>query len=396
MVSKMNKLLLKKLLNGIKHGGLKVTFWDGEECAYGDVAPEFHLIFRKEPQQMETSDLQLALGEAYMDGTIDFEGKLEILLAMIVKNENIFCNLQKLNIVNKISSFINKSEQKHNIERHYDLGNDFFSLWLDETMSYSCAYFTRSDDSLAQAQSNKIEHILKKLNLHQGQRLLDIGSGWGELIIRAAKEYGVNALGITLSQEQYNKTKDKINEMGLAGQVDVKLMNYLDLDKADCQFERIVSVGMFEHVGKDNLHKYMEILDKILVPGGLSLLHTIACADEKTASHTWMKKYIFPGSYVPSLREVVWLLPEYDFHPLHLESLRLHYAKTLDLWYANFLKHVDEIRQKFDERFIRMWSLYLLCCAASFRAVDMDVFQILFSKGLNNELPMTYDYLYTK
>lgn len=394
MVADMNKLLLKKLLNGIKHGGLKVTFWDGEECVYGDVAPEFHLIFRKEPQQMETSDLQLALGEAYMDGTIDFEGKLEILLAMMVKNENIVCNLQKLNIVNKISSFINKSEQKHNIERHYDLGNDFFSLWLDETMSYSCAYFTHSDDSLAQAQSNKIEYILKKLNLHQGQRLLDIGSGWGELIIRAAKEYGVNALGITLSQEQYNKTKDKINEMGLTGQVDVKLMNYLELDKADCQFERIVSVGMFEHVGRDNLHKYMEILDKLLVPGGLSLLHTIACADEKTASHTWMKKYIFPGSYVPSLREVVWLLPEYDFHPLHLESLRLHYAKTLDLWYANFLKHVDEIRQKFDERFIRMWSLYLLCCAASFRAADMDVFQILFSKGLNNELPMTYDYLY--
>lgn len=392
----MKKLLLKQLLHGIKHGGLKVTFWDGEECVYGDAPPEFHLIFRKEPQYMATEDLRLALGEAYMDGTIDFEGRLEILLAMMAKNENIFCNTKILNITSKINSLINKKEQKSNIEHHYDWGNDFFSLWLDKTMSYSCAYFTRPDDSLDQAQSNKIEYILRKLNLQKGERLLDIGSGWGELIIRAAKEYGVNALGITLSEEQYRKTKEIINEMGLNSKVDVRLMNYLDMEQGVYQFEKVVSVGMFEHVGKENLHKYMEIVNKLLVPEGISLLHTITCADEKSASNTWMKKYIFPGSYIPSLREIMWQLPEYDFHPMHIESLRMHYAKTLDIWYENFLSHIDEVREKFDERFIRMWSLYLQCCAASFRATDLDVFQILFTKGLNNSLPMTYDYLYAK
>ncbi len=263
-------------------------------------------------------------------------------------------------------------------------------------MSYSCAYFTRPDDSLDQAQSNKIEYILRKLNLQKGERLLDIGSGWGELIIRAAKEYGVNALGITLSEEQYRKTKEIINEMGLNSKVDVRLMNYLDMEQGVYQFEKVVSVGMFEHVGKENLHKYMEIVNKLLVPEGISLLHTITCADEKSASNTWMKKYIFPGSYIPSLREIMWQLPEYDFHPMHIESLRMHYAKTLDIWYENFLSHIDEVREKFDERFIRMWSLYLQCCAASFRATDLDVFQILFTKGLNNSLPMTYDYLYAK
>ena len=353
----MNKLLMKKLLNGIRHGGLKVTFWDGEECVYGDVLPEFHLIFRKEPQKMDAGDLRLALGEAYMDGTIDFEGKLEVLLAMIANNETIFCDTKTLNIANKISRFINKTEQKRNIEQHYDLGNDFFALWLDKTMSYSCAYFINPDDNLEQAQYNKIEYILKKLNLRHGERLLDIGCGWGGLIISAAKKYGVNALGITLSEEQYKKTKERIKEMGLQDKVDVKIMNYLDMNQESYQFDKIVSVGMFEHVGKENIHRYMEALNKLLVPGGLSLLHTITCANEKSASNTWMKKYIFPGSYVPSLREIVWQLPEYDFHPMHLESLRMHYAKTLDIWYENFLSHIDEIRENFDERFVRMWSL---------------------------------------
>ncbi|MPM86192.1 Cyclopropane-fatty-acyl-phospholipid synthase [bioreactor metagenome] len=315
---------------------------------------------------------------------------------MMAENENIFCNTKILNITSKINRLINKAEQKSNIRLHYDLGNDFFSLWLDKTMSYSCAYFTRSDESLEQAQANKIEYILRKLNLHQDERLLDIGSGWGELIIRAAKEYGVNALGITLSEEQYRKTKEKIKEQGLNGKVDVRLMNYLDMEQEIYQFEKIVSVGMFEHVGKENLHKYMETVKNLLVPGGISLLHTITCANEKSASNTWMKKHIFPGSYVPSLREIMWQLPEYDFHPMHIESLRMHYAKTLDFWHKNFVAHIDEIREKFDERFIRMWSLYLQSCAASFRATDMDVFQILFSKGLNNSIPMTYDYLYEK
>lgn len=182
--------------------------------------------------------------------------------------------------------------------------------------------------------------------------------------------------------------------MGLADQVEVKLMDYLDLDETEYQFDKIINVGMFEHVGKENLGKYMEKVNRLLVPGGLSFLHTITGMVERTYGNLWMEKYIFPGGYVPTLRETIWLMPGHDFHLLHAESLRLHYALTLDQWYKNFSEHFDEIEQKFGRRFMRMWSLYLQGCAASFRASGLDIHQLLFSKGLNNQMPLTFEHVY--
>lgn len=395
----MKKVLFKSFFEKVQQGDFSVVYWDGEEVNYGNYPPKIKITFRKSPPlNFNFDDPVLAFGEAYMDEFFDFEGKLDDIIHITELNKsNLIASgfgskiVSALKTVNLVAS---RWKQKEDIHHHYDLGNDFFALWLDETMSYSCAYFKNADDTLYQAQIQKIDHTLKKLNLQSGERLLDIGSGWGWLILKAAEQYGVHALGITLSEEQFKATKERITKMGLEDLVDVMMVNYLDLDENTYQFNKIVSVGMFEHVGQENLSKYMEKVNRLLAPGGLSLLHTITGTTEKP-TNSWLEKYIFPGGYVPSLRETMWLLPEYNFHPLHVESLRLHYAATLDRWYENFYNHVDEIEQKFGKRFVRMWSLYLRGCAASFRTSGLNIHQILFSKGLNNGLPLTFDHLYS-
>lgn len=393
MRTMLKKMALKLALKHWKKGGFSVVFWDGEEENYGDTPPSFKVIFRKEPPlKLKSQDVILTMGEAYMDGVIDFEGSMDDIMRVVA------LNTQSDHLQNYDTTLVDAPDCKHqqqNIHHHYDLGNNFFSLWLDKTMCYSCAYFLTLKDSLEQAQLQKIDHILKKLNLKPGENLLDIGCGWGWLIIRAAQQYKVKATGITLSTEQYNAVTERIKKLGLEDQLQVKLINYLELDSTKLQFDKIVSVGMFEHVGKGNLGRYMKKVNELLVPGGTSLLHTITGTFEDPAN-TWIEKYIFPGGYAPSMRETVWLLPQYDFHLIHAESLRLHYAMTLDCWYANFSKHLDTIRDMFDERFIRMWSLYLKGCAAAFRVSGLDLYQLLFTKGLNNELPLTNAYMYNK
>lgn len=392
----LQKKFMKMLFGRIKCGGLKVRYWDNEEAEYGDRAPQVKLIFNRPPNSVHNlSDPTLALGEAYMDEALDYDGKLEDLLLLLSVNEKFFTKGNALKkAFRTICGKADRRQAKKNIQHHYDIGNDFFSLWLDETMSYSCAYFKQPTDSLQQAQLQKIDHILKKLNLQPGERLLDIGSGWGWLIIKAAQEYGVKTMGITLSEEQYRKTQERIANLGLEDKVTVELINYLDLDETKYRFDKIVSVGMVEHVGKANISKYLNKVNQLLAPGGLSMLHSITGTIEYEPDNTWMTNYIFPGGYIPSLREIIWQLPEYEFHLLHTESLRIHYAMTLDRWYANFAEHVNTVREKFDDRFVREWELYLKGCAAAFRATGLDLHQILFSKGLNNDLPLTYDHIY--
>ncbi|NQS76834.1 MAG: class I SAM-dependent methyltransferase [Peptococcaceae bacterium] len=392
----MKKTVLESFFKSIRQADFKVVYWDGTESQYGTGEPKITVTFREEPD-LNLEDPVMSFGEAYMDGVIDYEGDFAEIIRVAELNKDRLPNSglggKMISALQSLNKTVAKKKQQENIKHHYDLGNDFFSLWLDGTMNYSCAYFQNPEMSLFEAQMAKIDHTLKKLNLSAGQSLLDIGSGWGWLIIRAAEKYDVQALGITLSEEQYQGTREKIQSMGLQDRVDVQLKNYLDLDENVLQFDKIVSIGMFEHVGKSNLAQYMEKVNKLLVPGGLSLLHTITGMVEKGVN-SWIEKYIFPGGYIPSLRETIGLLPEYDFHLLHAESLRLHYALTLDQWYKNFKGHLEEIEQMFDRRFVRMWGLYLQGCAASFRVSGLDVHQLLFSKGLNNQLPLTFAHLY--
>lgn len=400
----MQKKLLKLLFEKLEYGDSAITveFWDGEEVVYGNAEPRFKIIFRKPLSigDVDFDDLVMTFGEAYMDEVIDFEGELDELIRIMNLNEENFKTKKGLGskILSASAKVLNtadvKSRRKENIQHHYDLGDDFFALWLDESMTYSCAYFKSADDSLFDAQMQKVDHTIKKLELKPGNYLLDIGCGWGWLVIRAAQLFDIRALGITLSENQYRMANKRKAELGLSDRVEVKLLDYMDLNKDEYQFDRIVSVGMFEHVGKENIPKYMEKVHELLKPGGVSLLHTIA-KQKEGPTNKWIQKYIFPGGYIPTLREIISSLPEYDFHLVHAESLRRHYALTLERWYENFQKHVDKIEEKFGRRFVRMWGLYLRGCAASFRVSGLNIYQLLFTKGINNELSLTLDHIYT-
>ncbi|WP_373131697.1 class I SAM-dependent methyltransferase [Clostridium sp. M62/1] len=353
----------------------------------GSGEPAFTVSFKKAiPMSKLLTSTSLALGEAYMDGDLEVEGNLYNALDHFLGQMGKFSTdehaLKKL-----IHSSTSKKNQAKEVTSHYDLGNDFYKLWLDKTMSYSCAYFKTPEDSLETAQKNKVDYILEKLWLKEGMSLLDIGCGWGFLLIEAAKKYKIKGTGITLSHEQYREFEKRIQDEGLQDSLTVKLMDYRDLKGSGLSFDRVVSVGMLEHVGRDNYQLFIDCVDSVLKDGGMFLLHFISALKEHPGD-PWIKKYIFPGGMIPSLREMISALAEDSFHTLDVENLRLHYNKTLLCWEKNYREHMEEARAMFDERFLRMWELYLSSCAATFHNGIIDIHQILCTKGINNEIPM--------
>ncbi|WP_392887876.1 class I SAM-dependent methyltransferase [Eubacterium limosum] len=361
---------------------------NGKEVLVGEGEPTFVVRFNKSLDIKELRrSTSLALGEAYMRGDIEVEGDLFQALDQLLGQMGKF-SLDKSALKKLIFTSNSKKNQKDEVSSHYDIGNDFYRLWLDDTLSYSCGYFKNPNDTLYDAQVNKVDYILEKLYLKEGMSLLDIGCGWGFLLIEAAKKYGINGVGITLSLEQHKKFSERIAEEGLEGQLTAELMDYRDLPKYGKTFDRIVSVGMVEHVGRDNYDLFLSCADKVLNPKGLFLLHYISALEEHPGD-PWIKKYIFPGGMIPSLREMISLAASRRFYVIDVESLRRHYTKTLLCWDKGFREHLDEVREMFDDEFIRMWDLYLCSCAATFHNGIIDLSQILMTKGVNNDLPMT-------
>lgn len=353
----------------------------------GKGQPQFTVYLNKEPDKKALlTSTSLALGEAYMRGDLEVDHDLYEVLDSFLGQMGKF-TADKSALKKLIFTSKSKKNQEKEVRSHYDIGNDFYRLWLDPTMSYSCGYFKTEEDTLYQAQVNKAEHILQKLNLKKGMSLLDIGCGWGFLLKQAAKQYGVKGTGITLNKEQYQQFSEDIKEEGLEDLLDVKLMDYRELQSCGMEFDRIVSVGMLEHVGRGNYELFLQNVKAVLKPGGLFLLHYISAPKEHEGD-PWIKKYIFPGGVVPSLREIIHLLPEEGFNVLDVESLRRHYSKTLLCWRENFQEHRAEIMAMEGEEFVRMWDLYLASCAATFHNGIIDLHQILISKGINNELPL--------
>ncbi|MDB9718757.1 cyclopropane-fatty-acyl-phospholipid synthase family protein [Candidatus Pelagibacter sp.] len=340
----------------------------------------------------------LYLGEAYTDGDIIIEDGtltdfLNIVLMNIGKGEvNFFSKL-----FNKLSgsyryltnfNFIKKS--KMNVSHHYDLSDDLYDLFLDQKRQYSCAYFKNDKDTLEVAQNNKIQHIIKKLNIKPNQKVLDIGCGWGSLAIDIAKSTNCEVTGITLSQNQLDYCLKKAKELNLENQVTFKLMDYRELDE---KFDRIVSVGMFEHVGRKFYRKFFKQVEKLLSDNGISLIHTIGSVNPPRDPHPWITKYIFPGGYTPSLSEVTTPIEKAGLVASDIEVLKLHYSHTLRHWKENCIKNKEKIVEMYDERFFRMWEFYLTGCEIAFKWGDQVVYQLQLTKSYTST-PITRDYIY--
>lgn len=388
----IDKAFYHKVMNNMFSDPCEVEYWDGEVKKYGEGEAQFQINFNEPIAKSEIiGDPSLAFGEGFMYSKIDIVGSVQKVIESICKIQESFLSEKKAYV--KFARILSNSirKNKENVQFHYDIGNDFYRLWLDETMSYSCAYFKSPEDSLFQAQKNKVDHILRKLNLYSGQTLLDVGCGWGELILTAAKTYQVKAMGITLSSEQYSQVLQRIQSEGLEELVEVQLLDYREIRGRT--FDRVVSVGMIEHVGKENLAEYFSTMSTLLNEGGVSLLHCIT-GNKEGSINSWINKYIFPGGYIPSVKELVGYLPPNHFYLTDLESLREHYTWTLEYWAKNFEEALPLIRQQKDEIFIRMWRLYLNSCAAAFHCGNIDVHQFLFTKGINNSWPMTRRYIY--
>ena len=360
----------------------------GEVTKVGKDEPKFRVFINNNISKTElVTSTSLALGEAYMRKDIDVDKDLfEVLDSFLGQMGKFTTDKKKLK--NLIFTSMTKKHQKEEVSSHYDIGNDFYKMWLDETMSYSCGYFKNENDTLYQAQCNKVDRILEKLNLSDGMTLCDIGCGWGFLLIEAAKKYNIKGVGITLSREQKAKFEQRIKEENLSDRLEVKLLDYRDLPKQHMEFDRVVSVGMIEHVGRGNYEEFMQCVKSVLKQGGVFVLHFISALKEYPGD-AWVKKYIFPGGVIPSLREIMQIAGELRFYTVDVESLRRHYNKTLLCWNENFQQHRAEVVEMFDEKFARMWELYLCACAATFMNGIIDLHQIVFTNDVNNELPMT-------
>ncbi|MDT5027956.1 MAG: cyclopropane-fatty-acyl-phospholipid synthase [Micromonosporaceae bacterium] len=372
----------------ITRGGVIVRYWDGETRTYGPDEPYFTLTLGA-PSAVSgmLRNVTLGFGEAYMDGRIEIDGSLADVGRLMVENQ---ATLKKLAFARATSPLRSNSRGSHReqIQHHYDLGNDFYALWLDASLTYSCAYFRHPDDSLETAQEQKVAYLLRKLKLRKGQRLLDIGSGWGALMITAAKVYGIHGLGVTLSDEQLRRSREAARQAGVDNQITFELCDYRHLAPRGEKFDRIISVGMFEHVGRSNHERYYDAVASMLSEGGVSVLHTISSEVEE-ATDPWIEKYIFPGGSVPSTREIVAALPRHNLRVVDYENLRLHYAMTLEEWRRRYEEHRETVTKMFDERFYRMWNLWLACSSAAFRYGAYNLSQFVLTKGVNNDLPLT-------
>lgn len=396
----MNVLLQRILGRLVRVGNLTVTGPRGESHRFGDGSgqPVHMLIKTRRAERAITLDATLAVPEGYMDGDVEIaDGDVFGLLRIAFQNmpdgmidaawtraiEGLRIAFRRLQQVNTAA------RARRNVERHYDLSGELYRLFLDDDMQYSCAYFTEPDMTLEVAQMAKKAHIAAKLRLRPGQSVLDIGSGWGGLGLYLARTFEVQVLGVTLSSEQLAVATERAQAEGLESRVHFEIKDYRDLVE---RFDRIVSVGMFEHVGVNHYRTFFDAVAKRLKPDGVMVLHSIGRSWPPTATSAFTRKYIFPGGYIPALSEVLPAIEKSGLVVTDIEILRLHYAETLKHWRERFQANRDKAKAIYDERFCRMWEFYLAGAEASFRWQDLMVFQIQLAHR-NDALPITRDYI---
>jgi cyclopropane-fatty-acyl-phospholipid synthase len=395
----VERLLLIFLRQFIRRGSLKVTTANGSTHTFGDGSgsPVAVRFTTTAAQRAVLLDPELKLGEAYMDGGLVVEqGSIADVLAILLSQERVsaardWAWLPRLfrHLFRRLQQYNPRSRSRQNVAHHYDLDGRLYSLFLDCDRQYSCAYFETPDQSLDDAQLAKRRHLAAKLRPPAGGKVLDIGCGWGGLALYLAEIAGAEVTGITLSQEQFQVAQSRAIERGLSRDTNFRLIDYRDVEGA---FNRIVSVGMFEHVGVGFYDTFFGKCEQLLADDGLMVLHSIGRSSPPGFTNPWIAKYIFPGGYIPALSEVVPVVERAGLIVTDVEVLQWHYAETLKAWRERFLAHHDEAVKLYDQHFVRMWEFYLACSEMAFREGDMVVFQIQMAKR-KGVAPQTRDYI---
>jgi cyclopropane-fatty-acyl-phospholipid synthase len=386
-VPALQRALLRRALSAQGFPSLAVSLWNGVGVQTAPDPPRARLRLR-EPSVLR--DLLLrpdpGLGEAYEDGRLVVEGELlplvEAAFAMAPYREGIRRRWGRLRARLPRGG---RRRARRDIHSHYDLGNDFYKLWLDERLVYTCAYFRTPELTLEQAQLAKLDHVCRKLELRAGEFVVEAGCGWGALALHMAEHYGVRVRAYNISEEQVAHAREQARRRGLASRVEFVLDDYRTIrDRCDA----FASVGMLEHVGPRHYRKLSRVIDRCLAPHGRGLVHSIG-RHRAMGMSPWMGTRIFPGAYIPSLREMMAVFEPTRMSVLDVENLRLHYARTLEHWLERFEKAAARVEAMFDAAFVRAWRLYLVTSIASFRTGACDLYQLVFSRAGNNRIPWT-------
>lgn len=393
--------LFAKMVNTlVRIGGLTIHMPDGTVLIAGDASePKVNVHFNSLdlPRKLILNP-ELALGEAYMDETLTIEGDdIRGLLTLLIRNQNngnqvwwqraaIRARHMKRNLDQRNRLKVSRT----NVEHHYDLDVSFYDLFMEEDKQYTCAYFRKGDETLEEAQANKKAHIAQKLCLKLGMRVLDIGCGWGGLAISLARDFGVEVVGVTLSDVQLRSAIARAEAAGVSDKVEFRLCDYRDLNE---QFDRITAVGMMEHVGQPQYRTFFRQIQSSLKDDGVALIHFIGRSSPPDTLSPWFQKYIFPGGYAPALSEVMRAIEKEELVTCDVEVWRGHYEQTLRHWHARFTNNIDQVRDMYDDRFIRMWRYYLTASELSFSEMSQVLFQVQLSKD-QLAVPTSRDYLY--
>jgi cyclopropane-fatty-acyl-phospholipid synthase len=388
--------LLRRMLRRLGDPAITIVLWDGRRIATSDVPPVALMRIHGRRALLELLlNPELGFGDAYSDGKIEIEGDLLEFLETIyrsVSSTNTSGGLLRTQSARWLSRIHSNTigRSRRNVHHHYDIRDDFYRIWLDERMVYTCAYFSDPAMTLEKAQVAKMDHVCRKLRLCPGQTVAEAGFGWGALALHMARHYGVRVRAYNLSHEQTQFARRRAQVEGLASRVEFIEDDYRNVSG---RFDVFVSVGMLEHVGREHYHDLGKAIDRCLKSDGRGLIHSIG-RNRPASLNAWTERRIFPGAHVPSLKEIMDVLQPRDFSVLDVENLRLHYAKTLEHWLDRYQAHEDRVAEMFDERFVRMWRLYLAGSIASFTTGSLQLFQILFTRAGVNEIPWTRAWLY--
>ncbi|MGA8148134.1 MAG: cyclopropane-fatty-acyl-phospholipid synthase family protein [Gallionellaceae bacterium] len=390
-----DRLLLKKVMRAIGNPPLQVVLWDGKEVEGNVEQPAARVIIRDRGALFKlVSNAEINFGEMYASQRIDVQGNLMDFLEAVYRtwpwpSQGKAGKMLLAPFFDTQSNTIPRA--RRNIQHHYDIGNDFYQLWLDKQMVYTCAYFPKEDMTLEDAQLAKLDHVCRKLLLKPGDKVVEAGCGWGALSLHMAKHYGVTVQAYNISREQVAFARQRARAEGLDGQVEFIEDDYRNVHG---EFDAFVSVGMLEHVGIDHYRELGAVIDRCLKNSGHGLIHTIGLNYPRPMD-AWTERHIFPGASPPSLAQMMQIFEPYDFSVLDVENLRLHYARTLEHWLQRYEDNAGRVAEMFDVAFVRAWRLYLAGSLAAFRTGTMQLFQVAFARAGNNQIPWSRQYLYT-